>query len=327
LKIENLEVVFEKKRSKSIIILFILILGFIFYKSFFLKKYNENIDFNNNNKSVEVYDDEVQYKFYNLSLNTIAELLKDKKITINSGDFIFPERDSKLYSGLKIIIKRNKNISILADGKTVKGNTLGKNVAMALWDNGVKLREGDFTIPSLEHPIKDKDKIEVVRVDIKEETIKKEVDFEKKATEDDKLSWRTKKVSQKGIKGIDEYKYRVVSHNNKEISRKLLSKERTKDPVTEIFVQGTYMKLGKANTGQGTWYAFKGGLFAASTTLPRGSYAKVTNTENGKTVVVQINDYGPQGKGRIIDLDKVAFEKIGNLGAGVIGVKVEQILN
>ena len=87
------------------------------------------------------------------------------------------------------------------------------------------------------------------------------------------------------------------------------------------------MKLGKAAKGQGTWYAFKGGLFAASTTLPRGSYAKVTNTENGESVVVQINDYGPQGKGRIIDLDKVAFEKIASLGAGVIGVKVEQVLN
>ena len=58
-----------------------------------------------------------------------------------------------------------------------------------------------------------------------------------------------------------------------------------------------------------------------------GSYAKVTNTANGKSVIVQINDRGPFGPGRIIDLDKVAFAKIASIGAGVIGVKVEEVLN
>jgi rare lipoprotein A len=47
----------------------------------------------------------------------------------------------------------------------------------------------------------------------------------------------------------------------------------------------------------------------------------VTNVANGKTVIVEINDYGPHGKDRIIDLDKVAFSKIASLGAGVISSK------
>ena len=67
--------------------------------------------------------------------------------------------------------------------------------------------------------------------------------------------------------------------------------------------------------------------FAASTTLAKGSYAKVINVANQKSVIVQINDYGPQGKGRIIDLDKKAFAQIASLGAGVIKVKVAPILN
>ena len=169
--------------------------------------------------------------------------------------------------------------------------------------------------------------ITVIHVLIKEEIKQESIDFKTISNEDDKLGWRIKKVTQKGEKGINEVKYKVVYYDGKEISRKILEQNKTKDPTPEIITQGTYMKLGKAAKGQGTWYAFKGGLFAASTTLPRGSYAKVTNTENGESVVVQINDYGPQGKGRIIDLDKVAFEKIASLGAGVIGVKVEQVLN
>jgi len=319
--------VFKKKYSKLIIILLLLILGFVFYKLFFLKNPVFKGNFLSEDKKIILSDEGIQYQFKSIKADTVGDFLKGNRVETKENDFIFPNENAKLYSGSGIIIERNKNVSISVDGKKIEGNTLGTNVAMALWYSNVKLGEDDFSIPSLDAPLKNNAKIEVVRVDIREEIVKKEVDFEKKTTEDDKLSWRTKKVSQKGIKGIDEYKYKVVSYNGKEISRKLLSKERTKDPTPEISVQGTYMKLGKANKGQGTWYAWKGGLFAASTSLPRGAYAKVTNSDNGKTVVVQINDYGPQGKGRIIDLDKVAFEKIASLGAGVINVKVEQILN
>ncbi|MFZ5982243.1 MAG: septal ring lytic transglycosylase RlpA family protein, partial [Patescibacteria group bacterium] len=106
-----------------------------------------------------------------------------------------------------------------------------------------------------------------------------------------------------------------------------LSKNVVKEPINEIIVQGTYVKIGKSHTGLGTWYAFKGGLYAASPWLPIGSYARVTNRANGKSVIVEINDRGPFGKNRIIDLDKVAFQKIASLGAGVIDTKVEEILN
>jgi rare lipoprotein A len=76
-----------------------------------------------------------------------------------------------------------------------------------------------------------------------------------------------------------------------------------------------------------SWYAFKGGMYAANPWLPMGSYVRVTNNENGKQIIVQINDRGPFGNGRIIDLDKVAFAKIASLGAGVVNVKMEEIKN
>jgi uncharacterized protein YabE (DUF348 family) len=315
------------RQLKFYLFLLLIILGVIFYKSFFIKKHVYSGNFSNDKKNITLVDEENNYRMNNVKSETVKEFLEEKKVSLNEKDFIFPQLDAKIYDNARVIIERNKEVSIAVDGKNVKGETFGSSVAMAIWDNGIKLGEDDFTIPSFDAPLKNNSKIEVIRVDIREDIVKKEVDFEKQMAEDDKLGWRIKKVSQKGVKGVDEYKYKVVSHNGKEISRKLLSRERTKDPTPEISVQGTYMKLGKANKGQGTWYAFKGGLFAASTTLPRGAYAKVTNSANGKTVVVQINDYGPQGKGRVIDLDKVAFEKIADLGAGVIGVKVEQVLN
>lgn len=315
-----------KKKKIIAILLLLLISGFVFYFLFRDEK-TRDISFENKNKRIVVIDNGIFQEVKGVSGDFVKDFINEKGIKINESDYVFPALDSRIYDNSMVTIRRNKKVAISVDGKKIEGSTLGNNVAMALWDNEIRLGEDDFTSPSIESPITDKTKIEVIRVDIKEEIVKKEVDFEKEITEDEKLGWRIKKVSQKGVKGIDEYKYRVVSHNGKEISRKLLEKNRTKNSVPEISIQGTYMKLGKANKGQGTWYSFRGGMFAASLTISRGGYAKVTNLDNGKTVVVQINDSGPYGKGRIIDLDKPAFEKIASLGAGVINVKVEQVLN
>jgi len=58
-----------------------------------------------------------------------------------------------------------------------------------------------------------------------------------------------------------------------------------------------------------------------------GKFYKVTNLDNGKSVIVRHNDFGPNKKlwkkGRIVDLSKGAFEKIADLKTGVINVKVE----
>lgn len=64
---------------------------------------------------------------------------------------------------------------------------------------------------------------------------------------------------------------------------------------------------------------------AAHRTLPLGSYVRVTNLHNGKSVVVRINDRGPYVKGRIIDLSRSAFQTIANPSQGVIRVKIQVI--
>ncbi|MCF8052985.1 MAG: septal ring lytic transglycosylase RlpA family protein [Desulfobacterales bacterium] len=56
-----------------------------------------------------------------------------------------------------------------------------------------------------------------------------------------------------------------------------------------------------------------------------GTKVKVTNVKNGKSVVVRINDRGPFVRGRIIDLSRSAFSKIGNARAGVIDVTIEVV--
>jgi hypothetical protein len=312
-----------KKLPIIFLISFVALLA-VYY--FFTSPRNREMKTGNFEKNITVSDNGLFFS-PTTQAATVADFLKEKNIKLDEHDQVIPDLDSPITSVTNIDIERALTIKITADGKISDTYTLADNVAGALWENNVKLGEDDFTQPSLDQPLKANLAVSVIRVDIREETVEKPIPFDTLSNEDDSLSWRTKKITQKGAKGINEVTYKVVSHDGKEISRKIISQTMTKDPTPEIVTQGTYMKLGKGKTGQGTWYAFKDGLFAASTTLPRGSYAKVTNMENGQSVVVQINDYGPFGKGRIIDLDKVAFQKIAGLGAGVIGVKVEPILN
>jgi rare lipoprotein A len=67
-------------------------------------------------------------------------------------------------------------------------------------------------------------------------------------------------------------------------------------------------------------------MTAASNTLPLGSYARVTNPQNGKQVVVKINDTGGFGKlGRILDLSYGAMKALGGIQSGVIPVQIESV--
>jgi rare lipoprotein A len=66
-------------------------------------------------------------------------------------------------------------------------------------------------------------------------------------------------------------------------------------------------------------------LTAAHKTLPMNTIVKVTNLNNGKSVIVRINDRGPFVKGRIIDLSYTAGKKIGLDRTGTAPVKITVI--
>jgi rare lipoprotein A len=92
-----------------------------------------------------------------------------------------------------------------------------------------------------------------------------------------------------------------------------------------------------AATGMASWYGpnFHGrltangeiynqySLSAAHPTLPLPSYVRVTNLENGRSVMVRVNDRGPFAHGRIIDMSARAAKLLDFAGKGVAKVRVE----
>jgi rare lipoprotein A len=64
-------------------------------------------------------------------------------------------------------------------------------------------------------------------------------------------------------------------------------------------------------------------LTCACNVLPLGTWIRVTNLRNGRTVVVKTNDRLHPRMKRIIDLSRAAATKLGYVGAGLTRVKVE----
>lgn len=67
------------------------------------------------------------------------------------------------------------------------------------------------------------------------------------------------------------------------------------------------------------------GMTAAHKTLPLPSYVRVTNLDNGSSVILRVNDRGPFYSDRIIDLSFAAAKKLGYAESGTARVKVEGI--
>jgi len=97
--------------------------------------------------------------------------------------------------------------------------------------------------------------------------------------------------------------------------------------------------LGYRKRGIASWYGSKfhgrrtsnGEVYdmyamtAAHKKLPLPTYAEVTNLENGKRVIVRVNDRGPFHENRIIDLSYAAANRIGMLSKGTAMVEVRAI--
>lgn len=101
----------------------------------------------------------------------------------------------------------------------------------------------------------------------------------------------------------------------------------------------TKVRVGETFTGISSWYGpdFDGkatssgeiydmhALTAAHKTLPMNTLVKVTNRDNGKSVVVRINDRGPFVGTRIIDLSNKAAHQIDMVKKGTANVRLEVV--
>jgi rare lipoprotein A len=104
---------------------------------------------------------------------------------------------------------------------------------------------------------------------------------------------------------------------------------------------GALKVVGHRETGRAAWYGGRhvgqrtasGDVLdstrstAAHRSLPLNSLARVTNLNNGRSVVVTVTDRGPHGRGRLIDVSPRAADELDMKRDGVVPVAVEPVAN
>ncbi len=142
------------------------------------------------------------------------------------------------------------------------------------------------------------------------------------------LTLGTIQILTPGIPGTQARTYRITYRGGAEVSRKLLWHGVATPSRAQVENYGTYPvplpATQRTQFGEATWYPNcpTRGLYAAHTSLPFGTRVTVTNLDNSASITVVIDDRGPYGPGRILDLCPEAFAQLAPLGQGVAFVKI-----
>jgi len=257
-----------------------------------------------------------QYSDSKLALaeNNIPLYTEDryKTITMNNGGVIFIDRAPT------ITVVDGKRIRVVRSWTTTVSDLVTEQKIP-------EIGKDDRISPDLASAVTDKMTITIVRVQETDIIVTQVINYQT-VTKDDPNRFRGEPdiIQQDGKNGQKVLTYHVRREDGIEVSRKL-TKTDTTAAVNKIILHATKLKIGRIMSGKASWYSSK--YQAASHVLPRGTNVRVTNTANGKSVIIQIQDY-MESDDKIIDLRPDIFQQLGvPLSAGIQTVKVEEVLN
>jgi uncharacterized protein YabE (DUF348 family) len=275
--------------------------------------------------SLELVVDGLRYQTTTEAL-TIGDFFQEKNLSIYSKDLIIPDLEREIRPGMVISVVTNRKVLVEVDGEVREINTIKKTIEKMLEEADIKLNPFDQIKPSLESLTKQDLEVAITRIEKKNIIEEEKIEYKTITKEDRKVKWKKIEIQQEGEDGLKEVEYELVYKNGELISKTKLSSKIIKESQPKIIVEGRKIEIVSTQKGRASWYAYTGEMKCASVRYSKGTWLRVTNQENGKQIIVQVNDYGPDpGTGKVIDLDKVAFAKLASVGQGVIEVKIEEI--
>ena len=250
---------------------------------------------------------------------TVAEVLDQADLDTGPHTYPEPSPGARVENGDTIVLREPMALRLAVDGEDHQVISDAARVGELLDSLGVVLDRKDRVTPGVGTRLRGGMRVQVVRVNVRTATVEEPVPFQVEVRYSDSMTVGQVEVTRAGQPGLRRSVYRVRTEDGVEVSRTLISARTVREPVSEVVVKGTQPIT--SQVGQATWYE-RDGMVAAHKTLPFGTEVTVTNLANGSQVTVVINDRGPYGEGRIIDLSDDAFAQLASLGAGVIDVRI-----
>ena len=189
---------------------------------------------------------------------TVKQVLNAKGIEVFPKDKVEPALNDKVSEKEQINIKRAVDVKLVASGKELSIETAEDTVSdmikaetQELKNQGIEFREGvDEITPALDTKIEKDMKVQLVKVDVKQEIAKEILPYDSVEKTDDELDKSVKEIRQEGSHGEKEVIYEVVLKDGKEISRTVKASKVISAPVTEITAVGTKVQLASASRGR-----------------------------------------------------------------------------
>lgn len=242
----------------------------------------------NMRKTIEISIDGKKETFVTYK-GTVKDVLESKGVELAPKDKVEPALISKVSEKDTIEIKKAIEVKLTVSDKELSINTAEDTVAdmikaesEELKTQGIEFKEGiDEISPSLDTELEEDMKIQLVKVDIKEEIAKEVLPYDTVEETDSELDSSVEEIRQEGISGEKEVIYEVVLKDGKEVARTAKATKVISQPVTEVTVVGTKVQLASASRGTGSYgnviycesTAYSGGGITATGLVPVSAYS------------------------------------------------------
>lgn len=237
----------------------------------------------NMKKTITIKIDGIEETFITYK-GTVKDVLDKNGVIINPKDKVQPALDDKVSDGDTISVKRAISVQLTVGDKQVEINTAENTIEEMLVaekdqlkNQGIEYNEGvDEIEPSLETEISKDLKINLVKVEVKNELATEAIGYDVVIESDSSLDSGLEEIKQDGVEGEKQVTYEVVYKNGDEFSRTLKSSKVIAEPVNKVVLQGT-RKTFASRSGELLEYksviyvestAYSGGGVTATGTVP-----------------------------------------------------------
>jgi uncharacterized protein YabE (DUF348 family) len=250
---------------------------------------------------------------------SVADLFKEREISLKQGDIVRPVLKTRITEDLKIEVDRAFPVKI----KTTDGihyfNTIPQPVERVLESAGIQFSPDDKVVPKLGTIVKPDQQIAVVKVTSKIITVKVDVAPKVEYYTDKTLERGTQKVVRAGSTGLSEKQIKVVYEDGRESRRYKISEKVIKPAMKKVIAVGLPV-LKTLVTSRGSYHYVEMKVMKATAYYPGpescGKYAKYGVTYTGKKAGFGLVAVDP----RVIKLGtKLYIEGYGRAEAADIG--------
>jgi uncharacterized protein YabE (DUF348 family) len=218
---------------------------------------------------------------------TVGEALVDLSerygLQIKDVDEVNIARTEVLTDHMEIEVRRSIPISVRVDGKDINTHIAPRTVADALKKLGIVLGEKDKVSQPLDHMLVADDRVQVVRVEERVETVKSEIPYQRvvQSAADYPVGFPDKVIS-RGSNGLQEQTVKLTFEDGKEVDREILDQRVLIQPTNQVVSRGTQTSISRggktinfkrAYVMKATAYCIPGGITATGASVRWGVVA------------------------------------------------------